>query len=225
MRDEDESHVSLALQAHEQRQHLRLYGDVERRRRLVGDQQARVAGDGHRDHHPLRHAPGQLVRKRIEARGGIGNLDLFEQAQRARATRRAIPALVFAAVNAQRFHQLECDGEGRVEARQRILEDHRDVLAHERAPLAVGNRREVMAAEHHGPGADPPGEIDESHQRERGHGLAGTGFAHDAHDLAGIDGEVDAVDRLERRGFGAEFDGQALDIEKWHGLFISSTNS
>ena len=50
-----------------QREDLRLDRDVERRRRLVGDQQQRIAGQRHGDHHALAHAAGQLVR--IVARG------------------------------------------------------------------------------------------------------------------------------------------------------------
>ena len=58
--------VSLAQVAH-QVEDLRLDRDVERGRRLVGDQQLGLAGEGHRDHHPLGHAARQLVRERLEA--------------------------------------------------------------------------------------------------------------------------------------------------------------
>ena len=68
VRDQQQRHAALALQPQQQREHLRLHGDVERGRRLVGDQQARVAGDRHRDHHALRHAARQLVRIGVEAR-------------------------------------------------------------------------------------------------------------------------------------------------------------
>jgi hypothetical protein len=45
-----------------ERQDLRLDGHVERGGRLVGDQQRRVAGQRHGDHHALAHAARQLVR-------------------------------------------------------------------------------------------------------------------------------------------------------------------
>jgi hypothetical protein len=51
---------------------LRLDGDVERGRRLVGDQQRRAAGQRHRDHRPLAHAARQLVRIIVDARFGSG---------------------------------------------------------------------------------------------------------------------------------------------------------
>ena len=56
VRDEDQRHAALILQAAQQIEDLRLDRHVEGRRRLVGDQEARIAGDGHRDHHPLVHA-------------------------------------------------------------------------------------------------------------------------------------------------------------------------
>ena len=40
---------------------------------LVGDQQARGPGDGHRAHHALAHAAGELVGKRAEPLGGRGD--------------------------------------------------------------------------------------------------------------------------------------------------------
>ena len=53
---------SLCLQLAHQIEDLRLDRDVERGRRLVGDQQLRVAGERHRDHHALAHAARELVR-------------------------------------------------------------------------------------------------------------------------------------------------------------------
>ena len=46
----------------EQLEDLGLDRDVERGRRLVGDQQLRLARERHRDHHALAHAARQLVR-------------------------------------------------------------------------------------------------------------------------------------------------------------------
>ncbi len=48
------------LQAGQQVENLRLNGHVERGRRLVGDQEFRLAGQGDGDHHPLLHAAGKL---------------------------------------------------------------------------------------------------------------------------------------------------------------------
>jgi hypothetical protein len=51
----------------EQLQDLRLHGDVERRGRLVGDQQVGLVGERHGDHHALALAAGELVRIGIRA--------------------------------------------------------------------------------------------------------------------------------------------------------------
>ena len=53
----------LLLQAAKEREYLCLYRDVERGRRLVGNDELRIAGKRHSDQHALPHAAGQLVRK------------------------------------------------------------------------------------------------------------------------------------------------------------------
>ncbi len=68
--DQDDRHAGLLLQVAQQVEDLRLHGDVERRGRLVGDQQVGLAGQRHGDHHALAHAAGHLVRVFVEAAGG-----------------------------------------------------------------------------------------------------------------------------------------------------------
>ena len=65
---------SSRLQLAQQVEDLRLDRDVERRRRLVGDEQRRLAGERHRDQHALPHAAGQLMRIVVDARCGSGML-------------------------------------------------------------------------------------------------------------------------------------------------------
>ena len=62
VRDEEDGEPEVALEVLEQPQHLRLHHHVERRRRLVGDQQLRVARERERDQHALLLAAGELVR-------------------------------------------------------------------------------------------------------------------------------------------------------------------
>ena len=61
--DEDDAGAMLALQVAQQLQHLALHGDVECRRRLVGDQHVGLERQCHGDHHPLAHATGEFVRE------------------------------------------------------------------------------------------------------------------------------------------------------------------
>ena len=60
--DQHDRGVPVRLQALQQLHDLGLHGDVERGRRLVGDEHLRVVGQGHRDHRALPHAAGELVR-------------------------------------------------------------------------------------------------------------------------------------------------------------------
>ena len=61
-------------------QDLRLHGDVERRRRLVGDQELGLERQAHRDHHALLHAARELVGIVPRAPLGVGNVDRAQQA-------------------------------------------------------------------------------------------------------------------------------------------------
>ena len=76
-------------------QDLRLHRDVERGGRLVGDQQIGLVGERHRDHHALALAARQLVRIAREPACGIGDADLGQQLDdaRARRARRVMPAM------------------------------------------------------------------------------------------------------------------------------------
>ncbi len=59
---EHHAHRQLVLQPQQQLEDLVLDRDVERRGRLVGQQQLRPAGQGDGDHRALAHAAGELVR-------------------------------------------------------------------------------------------------------------------------------------------------------------------
>ena len=62
VRDEHNAAVDSGAHLAQQVENLRLNGDVQRGRRLVGDDELRVAGQRHRNHHALPHTAGQLVR-------------------------------------------------------------------------------------------------------------------------------------------------------------------
>ena len=105
--------VSLAEVAH-QVEDLGLDRDVERGRRLVGDEQLRLAGEGHRDHHPLGHAARHLVRERLEPPLRVGDADHLQQLEGALAGR---PALHLA-VELEDLADLAADVPDRVQRRR-----------------------------------------------------------------------------------------------------------
>ena len=85
VRDEDDRRAEpLADVAHEV-EDPRLDRHVERRRRLVGDQDLRVAGERDRDHHALAHPARELVRVLVDPAGRRRDADEVEQLDRARA--------------------------------------------------------------------------------------------------------------------------------------------
>ena len=70
--DEDERGPGLGVRPAEELEDLGLDRDVEGRRRLVRDHELGLEGEGHRDHHALAHAAGELVRERLSRVSGLG---------------------------------------------------------------------------------------------------------------------------------------------------------
>ncbi len=84
--DEDEREAELLAQLLEQLEDLGLDHHVQCGRRLVADDDGRVAGQGHRDHRPLAHATRQLVGVGVRPRAR--DADPLEQVARPLARRR-----------------------------------------------------------------------------------------------------------------------------------------
>ena len=100
MRSSDRSNSLLHVA--QELENLRLHGDVERGRRLVGDDQRRPAGERDGDHHALPHAARELVRIVVHALLRFGDAHRAQQLDRALA--RLAPRRQ--AVHAQRFANL-----------------------------------------------------------------------------------------------------------------------
>ena len=79
VRDQDQRRVLLGDELAQEVEDLRLDRHVERRRRLVGDQELRLAGQRHRDHRALAHAARELVRVVVQPRRRAGDADAVEQ--------------------------------------------------------------------------------------------------------------------------------------------------
>ena len=84
VRDQDDRRAELGLEPLDQLQDLGLDRDVERGRRLVGDQQVGVARERHRDHHALPHAARELVRVVVDPPLGVRDADRAQQLDHAR---------------------------------------------------------------------------------------------------------------------------------------------
>ena len=85
VRDQNDCGSARGFQLAHQIEDLRLQRDVERGGRLVRDQQLRIAGQRHRDHHALTHAARELVRIFVDPLVGRGDMDAAQQFDRALA--------------------------------------------------------------------------------------------------------------------------------------------
>ena len=218
VRDHDQRDVEPARQILHQFQDLRLDGDIERGRRLVGDDQLRIAGEPDGDHHALAHAAGEVMRILLEPALAVGDADQPQQLERALARLR----LAHLEMDEQRLHDLLPDRQDRIERGHRLLEDHGDVAPAHRAHVVVGELEQVATLEQDAAGGDAgrvPGQ--QPHDGERGHRLAAAGFADDGHDLAAVDVVGDAVDRAHRAARGLEADVQVLHLEQRRALAVA----
>ena len=131
--DEQDGHPGLALEALEQAQDLGLDGHVQGRGGLVGDEELRVPGQGHGDHDPLLHAPGELVGVLGHPPRRVRDADLVEQLQDPGGLR-PVAAPVCRTASAIWAH-----GEHRVEGGLGLLEDHGHAPAAHLAHGALGS--------------------------------------------------------------------------------------
>ena len=194
-----EQHGDAAIVAHllQEAEGGVAHGGVEAGGGLVGDDHARLEGGGsHGDHHALRHAAGELVRE-----GAGDGLGIREEA----AERRDGPLLCLGLVGAVRgedLGDLVADAERRRERGLRVLEDHRDLGAAERAQGVL-----VLEGDRH-PGVLDRAVLDagvggqQAEQRQRDRGLARAGLADERERLARVELEAAVADRLDARILG-----------------------
>ena len=193
-------------------QDLRLDGDVKRRGRLVSDQEFWIAGERHGDHYALPHAAGKLMRIFAHAPRGLGDADQCQHFDGARFGSLLVEPLM----HPQRLADLAADRQHRIEARHRLLEDHRNVVAADRAHLAFGQLQQILALE-----ADRARDLarglgDQPHQRHRSDRFSAAGFADDGQRFTFVDMKGDAVDRPVDTLGGTEMSLQIFDFEQRH---------
>ena len=210
MGDQQQAHAQLAAQARQQFEDLCLHADIQRRGRLVGDQQPRLAGNRHGDHHPLALAAGQVLRVLVQVRSGARQLYQGKQFFG------ALPGLPAGEVGVgeQVFGDLLAQGQHRVEARQRVLENHPQRIALQLAHLPWRHAQQVTALEQHLPGQ--PGVVrQQAHQRQGRGGFTAAGFTHQRQCLAGLQGETQVFD-----GIGVVVaHAQTAYVQQAHGIY------
>ena len=141
--DKHDAHALLVAQAAQQVENLRLNGDVEGGGGLVGDEQARLAAQGHGDEHALAHAAGELVRVAVEALCGRRDAHLVEGVD-GFLTRGGAGE---ATVALEHLEEVFADRLDRVERGHGVLEDHGDLRAAHAAALLGAHGKHVLAGE------------------------------------------------------------------------------
>src|SRR2546426_700246 len=194
VRDEQHRHAQALLQRGDQLQDLLLDGHVERGRRLIGNQQLRLARDRYRDHRALLLAARELERIRIDLRPGLGDPDLAQELERAYPR---LPAR-HAEMLGQDLGELEADREHGVQRAHRLLEDHRDI----RAPQFLqfpGREGEKIAAAVQDLARRRHRRVllgEQAQDRQSGHRLAAAGFPDQRDRAVHRYVEADALHRL-----------------------------
>ncbi|MDQ0799271.1 hypothetical protein QF050_000910 [Arthrobacter sp. SLBN-112] len=207
VRNHDDGGPGLLLRLVQHLEDLGLDGDVQCRRRLIGDQDARVVGDGDRDHDALAHAAGEFVREGFEPVLGAGDSHHGQEFDGAGFLGLLAHGGV---VDGERFDDLGAHGEHRGEGRQRVLEDHREIVAAVLAHGLIAQSQQLAALEPDGPG-DLRRRREEAHDGQGRDRFAGTRFTHDSQGAAGQQVEIDAPDGVHNAVFRIEADVQVTD--------------
>src|SRR5690606_34883322 len=168
----------------EELEHARLHRDVERARRLVGDEEPGLERDRPRETRTLALATAQLVREPVAE--ALRQLHRFEELVDPGPGGGRVSGL---AVDDERFRHALGDREERVEARRRVLEHEADVVA-ERTEVALVHPSHLLA-EHRERAA---GDLGEPRDRPPDRRLARPALADEAENLARADLEAHAVD-------------------------------
>ena len=209
--DQDDRGAQRILQLPHQIEDLGLDRHIERCRRLVGDQQLRVARQRHRDHRALAHAARKLVWIRLDPTLRLRDMDAAQHL--GRLVHCIAPGQSL--VQHDRLGDLSSDRHQRVQRGHRFLEDHRDVVAANGLHLAFAQLQEVDALEPDGAADDPPRRVgDEAQDGQRGDAFAAAALADHAQDLSGAHVVGDSVHRPHHPGGGEEMGLQIVDLEQ-----------
>ena len=210
MRDHDDGRLELVPHPVDEVQNLSLNGHVERRRRLVGDEEVGAQAQAHRDHRALAHPAGELVRVLLRAVFRPWDADPIEHVDR--ACERVLRGHVLMSLD--RFCDLLAHLVQRMERRHWILEDHADLGTADAAELVGAELQQVLAAEQDLAGNVGGFPIEQAHEGKEGDALPRSGLPHHTEPFACVEREAHAVDRLDDAVSGWELDAEVFDLEQ-----------
>jgi hypothetical protein len=211
VRDEHHGRAELLGHRGEMVEHHALHGHVERRGRLVGDQQLRVGRKADADERALLHTARELVGVLLHALLGVLQAGLLEHLDGALLD---LFAPLGEPVGADRLLDLEPDRPDGVEVRHRILGHETDLAAADALHLASADAHELAPVPRHGAARGAAGareQVDDGVHRGR---FARPRLADDRDGLARVDVEGDAVQHLVRLLLRAECDLQVAHAQQ-----------
>ena len=191
MRDEQHRHSVPLLQILQERENLRLHRNIERGRRFVGDEEIGPVGEAHGNHHALTLTAGKLMRIGRKALRRIGNADLAQQFDDTPRQRRPFARTV----KLENLADLPRDRLQRVERGHRLLEDHGDGGAADRAQAPLAAFQKILALEQ-GRSRDLRARRQQPQDRQRRHRLARARFADQRKCAAAPKRERNIIDHL-----------------------------
>ena len=194
--DQQDRHAEFRVQAPADVENLRLDGNVQRSRRLVGDQQLRGGDQRRRDGGALAHSARELVRIAPHRLVHIRHA----HATQALAHQFACLPPARLAVQQQWLGDLRPDPHDRVQRRQRILEDHADVLAAQLRQSPAARADQLLSVELHRASGHPCAGREQAVDGVHRHALARPGFPEQSEDLARTHLQRHAAYRPEAAG-------------------------
>jgi hypothetical protein len=137
--DEEKPKAPLRTERIEQRDHVRLRGDVKSRGGLISQKKSRLRCQRSRDHHALEHSAGELMRILMYALFGSIDSNLIEQFNYSAHCRPSSkPSLIDQGLSCEVTHRAD-----RVDVRSGVLMDRRDVIGSVRAELRPTHRENI----------------------------------------------------------------------------------
>lgn len=139
----DDRRAVLFLKTDHQLKNLSLDRHIQGCGRFVRNKHLRIARQRHRNHGPLAHSAGVLVRVFVHPFLRVGNPHVSKHLYG------PFPGLApgHPLMRADRLHDLVADRENRVEARHRVLKNHGDVIAPDLLHVFLARHKKVSPFE------------------------------------------------------------------------------
>ena len=215
--DEDDREAELVPQVLQLLKDLTLGDHIQRRRRLVHDDDLRPQRQRHRDHDPLPHAARQLVR--VAGKPVAADTDHLKELH---GPGTALPRGHVRQVRGERVRELSADRPHRVERVHRALQYQGDLRPAQYPQLRVVGREQVLGrldrtvpgVQEHLATGDDARRPQQPGRRHDQRGLTAAALPRQAEHLAPVQHQVGVRHRVHRIGSLAVIDAQAADLQQ-----------